>query len=492
MKNNAKKRPAILLLIRPQNHEDPSLIRANGRYLLPRILEALQKLLLLQEIIVSLPDDIPGSVAKELESWALPLDYCPESCPASRIHHNFKKHGLHSAVILNAYSYMLDFQVLQQAISAMLSKQADFIFTENVCPAKYFCIVDMKGIEHFLAQSNVTATPLKLHIPILANPGNLRVVPIHGTESSGENFLWKTIYGDSRNQIPTEIIKQYYSAVPEDKWFSPGNFNGFWESCRNTGNWQWIDRFFKNKPLFQEYSFLLGDQIAWVNRFLGHIPQGRNTFLEIGFGLFPAISCHLLNFFCAGFAFDPAARPDVWDDTIDFLCKLQQKIPSMSPLNLQQDHQLNPDAVKSRLTLKKGTIDALEIPPGSIDFIVSKNVLNRVKDVAGLLAKIDGLIAPKGIMLHQIPFCPYSEAGVIDFSFLAYSKEEWLRSDNGGNLWRLHDFQEFFISKGGTVEILHRNNPPHVVKPTSLHNSWSSCNEEDLYCSMAVLKVTFP
>jgi SAM-dependent methyltransferase len=95
-----------------------------------------------------------------------------------------------------------------------------------------------------------------------------------------------------------------------------------------------------------------------------------------------------------------------------------------------------------------------EVESGSADLIVSHSVLEHVSDPASVLAELDRVMTPSGVMLHAVDYRDHFFK--YPFHFLLFSGRSWDRWLNPGDLprWRLGDHLQQLEARGLRAEVL--------------------------------------
>jgi len=95
-----------------------------------------------------------------------------------------------------------------------------------------------------------------------------------------------------------------------------------------------------------------------------------------------------------------------------------------------------------------------ELPPASVDVVVSHSVLEHVRTPDQLLKDLDQLLTPDGVMIHVVDYRDHFFK--YPFHFLTFTEKAWQRWLDPGDLprWRLYDHVGWFSQAGWTVEVV--------------------------------------
>ncbi|MBF0311305.1 MAG: class I SAM-dependent methyltransferase [Magnetococcales bacterium] len=133
-----------------------------------------------------------------------------------------------------------------------------------------------------------------------------------------------------------------------------------------------------------------------------------------------------------------------------------------------------------------------EVPPRSVERVVSTSVLEHVRDFPALLTALEPLLAPEAIMLHVVDYRDHFFK--YPLHFLQFSDAVWQRFLDPGNMPRprIRDHLEGFAAHGFQVEILKKVVDREAFAPLRhrVHPRFARYSEEDLATTWAWLWVT--
>jgi SAM-dependent methyltransferase len=111
---------------------------------------------------------------------------------------------------------------------------------------------------------------------------------------------------------------------------------------------------------------------------------------------------------------------------------------------ISDEHGLRPR--DERLLLVRETLERFAVErPGSVDFIVSKSVLEHVENLDSLIAASAQLLQPDGINIHFVDMRDHYFR--YPFEMLAYTQktwDRWLKASNTLNRLRRNDYERIF------------------------------------------------
>lgn len=185
------------------------------------------------------------------------------------------------------------------------------------------------------------------------------------------------------------------------------------------------------------------------------------TVLEIGSGWFPTIPIMLSL---------RGARRIVLTDLTPHL----DDVTFSATLDILRPHlQARPDAAQRR-TIREFNLEYIapfqpeSIPDGSIDFIISRTVLEHIPphDIHRLLTQLRPKLSPAGLMVHCIDHSDHLEhkdKSISKINFLTWSTKKhrivnWLTKE-GENRLRHHEYRDLFERSG--YEIIHESSEPN-------------------------------
>lgn len=477
-------RPGIYL-IRPQTLSDPSLIKIDGEFLLPKVSKALLWQKILTEVVVCIPESIPGHIKELLGTWDLPLIIANAEFPAARLNEVIHRYDYDIVACFIAYNYLISGAAVKTAFQMVTGKEADFVYPSHVITAKHFSVMNRAAIKRLCAQSHLPLPPNRFHQKLEENPGDLRVLALNNLESAGERFLWDLYYVGEREIIPEKILKSHFKETAREQWFDPRKFKALLANDLHIENWDWLDEYLSDNTHVASQGRSFAAQFSWYRRWQKYLPTDKERFFEIGFGNFPITSFLLLNRIRTGLALEPCGYSAQGVSQALNLCDLlDNKIPSLFSWDNNNCHTLG--RASYRLQLANSQLEKMVLPGNSFDFCFSKTVFEHVMDVESLSREMYRLMRPGSTMIHEIDFSDHSDGSTVHFSFLKYSKADWLQMQQTTNLWRINDYIELWEKLGFRTKVLSMENTQ--LNPPVIHNSWHDYSEEDLLCHTAVIR----
>ncbi|MCB0324891.1 MAG: methyltransferase domain-containing protein, partial [Bdellovibrionales bacterium] len=434
--------PAVVTL-RPMSLGDPSMLSAGERFLLPTVLTELQHQEFVGAIIISLPPEVPVPLRKVIEAWPFEVIVSQHGQPQHRLSELFARKGYHAALVLHAYSYLLDGGLLRRASEVVGQGEADYCFEKDAIAAQFFLAASTAAIEAMTARSE-PLPPVRAADYLGSNHGELRGLAIPA-RSAGAQFLWDTFYAGTRALPPREFLFEFFEEVEPSRWFDGESSNRLLASAVGPYDSAWLDREVVRLPRNCRHG--MTSAIHWVRRIAEHIPPTGERTLELGFGEFPAVSMLLQRRFRHALALEPFTFSGDTEEAgyiaaCRFFSALFEMLPNLHPL-------AGLPSVSGELEVFDSFLQEIELPDASVDFCHSKTVFEHVSDVEDLSAELWRVLAPGGVMLHSIGFNDHRiGSGLIPyFAFLQFSKAEWPthpENQGGGftNLWRISDFVE--------------------------------------------------
>lgn len=134
-----------------------------------------------------------------------------------------------------------------------------------------------------------------------------------------------------------------------------------------------------------------------------------------------------------------------------------------------------------------------QVPPGSVDLVLSHSVLEHVRDPAALARELDRVLAPTGLMLHVVDYRDHFFK--YPYHFLLFSKGTWERWLDPGDLprWRLGDHVRQFRAQGFQVDVLESESLPQAFGPIAGKlSSEFDARDPDVSVTRAVLAIRRP
>lgn len=471
-----------ILLARPTAEDDPALLRHQGRPLLPPVLQELQAQGLAGPVILSVSEAVPQEIRQRLAGWGLDVRVHPSDRPQERLPALMAELDLPAALVTTPYAYLLQAEAIRDAARAV-QDGADLAFTRGVTAARFLLALNRRAAEALAGLPGHPVAPFAFPRKLARFP-ELRLQPLDGLEEPGEQFLWELFYAGERSVLPVEHLAAFQAGAPGKEWFQAGAQQDFLKRLHGVDGWSAL-----NAPLQRLASVQSAKRMAmhihYLKRIREHLPQKGGRFLEIGYGRTPATSCLLAGLFETGVAVEPYNHSEVgFPETLALFDLLVRDFPTLLPLQ-PRVADWNP---RRQVDFRRCKAEELGLPDGSIDFCISRVVLEHVKNLEEFSRELWRVLKPGGVMLHEIDFKDHDDVSSVSFEFLRHSKEEWAALDKITNLWRVNDFVALWESVGFRVEVLSRD--VRRVPPARLHPSWQGYAEEDLYCYGAILRAT--
>lgn len=209
------------------------------------------------------------------------------------------------------------------------------------------------------------------------------------------------------------------------------------------------------------------------------------TILEIGSGWFPTIPIMLSASGARRVILSdltPNLDRTTFAATLDFLRPYLKERPGAAEKSSMQDFHLEYLA----------PFRADLIPDGSIDFIISRTVLEHIPTSAlqNLLAQLRPKLAPNGLMVHCIDHSDHLEhkdKSISKINFLTWSERRhrfvnWLTRE-GENRLRHHEYRKLFAQSG--YETVFESGQPHPAtvewaKKLPLQNHFAQMTPEEV------------
>ncbi len=137
-------------------------------------------------------------------------------------------------------------------------------------------------------------------------------------------------------------------------------------------------------------------------------------------------------------------------------------------------------------------IDKLSsIPDASVDFIISSSVLEHVYDFSALTAELKRIIAPNGIMIHQVDYRDHYFK--YPYHFLLFSKKIWSKYLSPKSLprWRISDHIKNFRQVGFEASVFQKNSLETEFDKIKhrIHPEFSNYSEDSLKTAYAIITV---
>ncbi len=479
---------ATILMLRPIDKNDPSLINHNEKYLLPKAMDRLQRSIGVNSLYISLQQGLPEENYSIIEGWGFPVIISNDTASSRRLNKLMVAEKIDIVVVLNSYSYLINTNALNEAIETVRKGHSDFVYAKNVIPSKYFAVLNQKAVTHIDSVDNDSTSPLYFHA-LSFKGSNIAIKAESGIESKAELFLWKLIFGDQMAMIPPDLIKKKITAANNGVETDSENKLIFHVVSRES--FLSINQYLSKKPnLTPQVLGTIASQIAWMNKYQDYIPKKKGgTFLEIGCGVLPVISFYFLDHFDKGVAVDPAASPGLWEDAFELCLLLKKTVPHLLPRFIGDSGVESIDQVWERFDIRKNVLEDLELSSNSFDFIFSKAMLLYVIDIGTLLNEIMRVLKKGCTTLHQTVFFPWKGSyPIVDFNYLKYSKGEYAAAGFRGNNWRINDILSVWESSKSEIEILHRIVAHKSHQNVHVHPSFADYSIDDLFCEYAVIK----
>ncbi len=481
------KKFSAVVLARPVDENDPLLFQRKGSYLYPRILNSLLEEKIVSKVIISVPGYIPKSILDQLGTWGYGLHVSVQDAPQARLGEIIEDQESDGFVILTPYSYLVSSDTVSTALEKMCNGNCDLVFPLDVVEAKYFLVINSKGID--VLSSNVMHSLPPFAFPKVLEKigGELKISGIAGLESSTERFLWETTYGKSRNLPECTFLKDYLDDArvkdPSIKQFS----KTFLEEKLEIRNWDKLSKVLDRIFLIQE-SITLSHQVTFLHTVLSRLPDRKDCFLEIGFGVTPVNSSVLSNVFKNGICCEPVNYDS---DGIELAKSLAVQLVNESELlHGQVPPYLSLESISEKVEFHPSYIEEIALQENSIDFCFSFSVFEHILEVIKVSRLLYKVLRPGGKMLHGIGFMDHDDMTHINFNFLKYSKEKWGLINHQTNLWRVNEICSLWEKLGFDICILQKE--VRISPPDNLHESWQDYKQEDLYCYWAVIEARKP
>lgn len=474
--------PAIVLA-RPMDENDPLLYQANGHDLYPRILNKLIGGKLLSKVILSVPNYVPKRFVGHLKTWGHDLHVSEFDCPQARLMEVMDRYRLECVVVLTPYFYIPDESVILSAVRKVCQGPYDLVFPQHVVEAKYFLVMNRKTAKWLSMNVNHPLPPFAFPQIIGTVPNEISVYGMPSCETGTENFLWKTLYQESRNIPSPSLLSDYLSAVSGKKYSSGSPSAAFLKDRLGISKWGLFSELLD--PIFSfQKPITLAHQIIFLKILLSHLPETKNRFLEVGFGYTPVTACILSALFKEGICSEPT---NYRLDGISLAMALSVELVNRTRLiTVLEDVILSLEKIGQKVTFVDNCIENMELADNSIDFCYSFSVFEHICNVNKVSEMLYRALRPGGKMIHGIGFMDHQDMTRISFDFLRYSIKEWALINSDTNLWRINDICTLWEKTGFEISILQRE--VRISPPDKLHTSWQEYQDEDLYCYWAVIE----
>lgn len=472
-----------ILLARPTSEGDPALLQHEGRALLPEVLRELQAQGLTGPVILSVSEAVPEAMRQRLAAWNLDLRVHPSDRPQDRLAALMEDLGLEAALVTTPYAYLLQAGSIAAVAAPVAEGRADMAYTWDVTASRFVLALNRRAATALKALPKHPVAPFAFPEKLIRF-SDLRLQPLEGLEEPGEQFLWELFYAGERSVLPADRLAAFQAGTPRKDWFQPKAQQNFLKQLHGVQGWDAL-----NGPLqrlsAEQSAKRMAMHIHYLDRIRDFLPQNGGRFLEIGYGRTPVTSCLLAARFETGVSVEPFHHSETsFQETMALFDQLVRDFPSLLPVK-PRVADWNP---RQQVEFRQCRVEELGLADASIDFCVSRVVLEHVKNLEELSRELLRVLKPGGVMLHEIDFKDHDDITSVSFEFLRHSKEEWAAQDKITNLWRVNDFVDLWTSLGFRVEVLSRD--VRRVPPSCLHPSWQGYAEDDLYCYGAILRAT--
>ena len=469
-----------ILLARPTAGDDPALLQHQGRPLLPPVLRELTAQGLAGPVILSVSGAVPQDIRQQLLDWGLDVRVHASDRPQERLPALMAELDLPAALVTTPYAYLLQAGALRDAARAV-QDGADLAFTPDVTAARFLMACNRKAAEALAGLPSHPVPPFAFPEKLARFP-QLRLQPLEGLEEPGEQFLWELFYAGERSVLPAAHLAAFLDGTPPQDWFRAGAQQDFLKRLHGVDGWSALNAPLQRLAPKQQVK-RLAMHVHYLARIQEHIPRTGGRFLEIGYGRTPVTSCLLAGLFESGVAVEPYNHSDLgFSGTLDLFDLLLRDFPALLPVK-PRVARWDP---RQQVDFRRCKVEELGLADKSIDFCLSRVVLEHIKNVEELSVELRRVLRPGGVMLHEIDFKDHDDLASLSFGFLRHSKEEWAALDKITNLWRVNDFVNLWQGLGFAVDVLSRK--VRKAPPQRLHPSWNGYADEDLYCYTALIR----
>ena len=259
------RRPGIYL-IRPLTLLDPSMVKIDGEYLLPKVLWELVRQEILTEVIVCIPENIPRYIKKLLDSWGLPLVITKAEFPTARLHEVIDRYNYDVVACFSAYNYLVPGAAIKTAFKIVTGGNVDAVYSAQVITAKKFTVMNRSAAKWLHEESHLPLPPNRFHQKLIENSGSLKISAIKDLESAGERFLWDLYYMGEREIIPERILRSHYLEKATEEWFEAEKFKTLLADDLHIEDWDWLDEYFADNDDVALRGTAFAAQISWYQR----------------------------------------------------------------------------------------------------------------------------------------------------------------------------------------------------------------------------------
>ena len=469
-----------VILANPCSAQDPIFHRDGDGYLFPRVMGLLRAKGVIHDPVLSVSEGVAAEYKDILSQWDLPCQFSGQSLPQHRLRELAEQDGGRGYLLLTSYSYMIERERIAEACRLFADTGVDCVNHAGVSTSNSFCLLSRKAIEELAQFNNFALTPFVAARYLAETACRESIVQLEQSQGgSVRAFLNQLLYSGDRGMLPLPFLAGYFQDTPEAALFTEASYA---EHLYGYFGVQNADAFTSaGEELFRDsHKELMAGQVHLVKRMLPHLPENRDSFVELGFGQLPTASLLLLNLFRRGHAVEPFVMEAVGCEYVEFLSR-NVAIPEYVDLEKTKDCR----AALENLDIHTTVIQECGIAKESVDYIFSKTVFEHVKDVPEVSRIMYDTLRPGGRMYHIIDMRDHVDNKTIRFDFLRHDKETWAARDESTNLWRLSDFVALWSDIGFRVEVVERLS--RVQEVPDRHPCWDAYDPDDLFCYHAIV-----
>lgn len=478
---------ATIILARPLDLSDPIFMRDEDGYLFPRVLGAYAECGLMQNPLLSMPDIVPSALRTIIEEWGFQCFYSQHDLPQKRLQESFDGCAEEYCLVLTPYAYLLDAEMVAEGMATVDGSGLDALSYDGVSTASHFLICSREAIDRAAALDHVVISPFNFVKCVSDVPIVTQRLENKSPNELLQSLLFKVLYRQENSSVPGELISYYLNNTERSSLFTTASYEELLVSYLGIENYAGLSRVV-DRYLDEFMATYVASQVRSIGFMKPYFPEKKECFLEIGFGRSPISAMLLTNEFENGVAIEPYYKYSTHPEVV---VAFSRSVGTLGGIKLDKTSHVN--EICNRLAVYDRSLEGVDLPADSVDFIYSKTTLEHVVDIETLSMECKRVLRPGGRMLHVIDHSDHSEG--IRFDFLRYDMDTWAKESryathNQLNLWRINDYIDHWEGMGLKVSILERL--VRKVVPDNLHSCWKSYADEDLYCYNSILLVEKP
>ncbi len=473
----------VVVLLSPNNDNDPCLAQTDEGYALDRVLAAVGQLPEVSEVLLSVSESTPRRYLNVLGSWDVQMVTSPHTNWLYRVRDIMDQRGLRRVGLLTAYSQLVDGQALGNALAKVAANQADVAHAGQVTPAKYFVVCTREAIDRHIADQ-VGVSPFNLASSVAKAYHHLHVAAPPQIERLAKRFLWETRYRGG-NKLPDTAVALLHQMAAGQKLLEGATIQALEQAEFGSCDLASLDAVLAELTPFADVREM-ASQIAELEATLAELPTSIDggQVLELGCGPVPLLS--LLLGLCTRVGQVHAAEqyhhsPHMLERCKDLCRTIVRQVPAILPPG--EDFQPSQDG----FVFHNKALADCGLAPASVDLCLARGFFELARDPRAEAAAMASLLRPDGSALVSLNLRDRGDMRGITFGHLRHSRDQWEAVSRPYNIWRINDYVAMFAELGMETAFLERLE--RVVEPEDLHSSWRSYAPADLYCYHAKLRL---